>query len=345
MKFQVTAFVGVALSLVGMAPAQQTLSTFANVAAQGGSVAGRTGRDAYQAMTSVAANAKITLENRAFALGEGPSPGGPPLVTFAKFAGPESAPIPATYSNADTNAQGSSSTQGSSMVSTSGSAPTYYTAGWGTSATSPADPNARVSSIGGTYDPWTVTYDSVAAISGAVPGSTVDLYYQSTLFAFDPTYGSTAVGAGTNGFASYVFQSFAESDSDFPLLLQIDFDTENGLSALLSASSDFDVYLLGENAENPDASPDDRIAGRRKLTEDGFADAIRGLFLPDGTPTQNLSFGFVRHIVVPSSADDPFLPFRWHTETVANSQAVPEPSALAAFGIGALALSRRRRRA
>ena len=347
MRHHTAVVLSVALLLVCGADARQSITTFANVAAQGGSVAGRTGSAPYQAMPTVAGNATITLVNRAFDRGEGGG-GGPSSITaqFAKFAGPVGDPAPTAYSGSESSGFGTSNTQGESLVSRSTNAPTYYTAGWGTSTTAPDSPSTPTSAVGGTYDPWTVTYDSVAALPGVTAGSTVDLYYQSTLFAFDATYGSTAVGAGPQGFANYLFQTYAENGSNTPLLLELGFDTEDGLAAQLFTTSEFDVYLLGANALDPNATPDDRTAGGTLLSGGDLTRLFAPLFGANGTPTQNLSFGFVRHVVVPPSDGSPF-PFRWHTLTIATAQAdpVPEPASLAALGVGTLALLRRRKRA
>lgn len=84
------------------------------------------------------------------------------------------------------------------------------------------------------------------------------------------------------------------------------------------------------------------------LSNGDISSDLAPYFDANGVPTKDLYFGFVRHFVLPHGGAAGDSLFEWHTDTNIRSsvspQAVPEPAPLAALGLGAFALLRRRRR-
>ena len=243
-----------------------------------------------------------------------------------------------TFGNVATNGSTTSRTSGQSDVSSGeGNPTTYYSAQW--NSTSTALGSTPVVAGIGTYDPWTVTYGDIRQAGVYSDLGTTSFYYQSSLidgfFDLQPRQSGAynyVLGVAGRKFVDLTVRSTGKVDLAFQ-----------------NDTTDFAVYLLNPKlVYGPEETIDYRIANGTLLTN-ANGKATIGDFLTrylddDGSLDYRLTFAVVYGgVSLPAydPANDGTVVVEWNTDTI---EAVPEPASLAAFGLGALALLRRRKR-
>lgn len=313
-----------ALFVVAGASAQST----SNVSAYGGSVAGKvSGSTLYTGMEGVASDSTISylVDNThsgnefKFAIDPSGAPTGKTLSGFSFEGGNSAASTLAKVGG------------GSSVSPSSGPGdPDDYSISWSTSLSSLSNSDS------GTYDPWDVSANDLLGL-GAVPGGTVDLYYQS---------GLTAAAIGGSG--SYELALYITAGATKTNILDLKVDSNGTYNVLLGTNPQLEVYLLGANANSSTASPDDKMFAPDASLVTATTD-FSSYFGSDGTLLSPLNFGIRYHdFVFPTGASGSTALFSWHTDTLlgvnnVSASVVPGPAAGLAFAIGTL--KRRKRRA
>lgn len=330
MKF---AKVFVPLFLLAGAAAATAQNGYSQVSASAGSVAAWGGSGAWAGLKGSASRATIALaynnsnvtSPNAFKFATGPSG----IVSGKALSG---------YSAS--SAAGFVAITGASKVDTSVSGPDYFTLDWTSELYSQGGP-----ANSGTFDPFDVRYGDVSGIAGS-GGGLVDLYFQSSLRK-SGAGGTTFLVAGSGVIADYGYSLYITDASNVRTdILSLNFSTAGGLAVDFNAASGIDLFLLGANAEDPSATPGDRIAaGTAISTQSGASALLSPFFRTDGRLLQDLNFGLRRQVSVQpgGNPNDPL--FSWHVDTKNDINPVPEPASMAALGLGALGLLRRRKAA
>ena len=323
--------------------AAHALGGTTTVQASGGSVAGINtsngpGTGTWNGLQQTAYNAAIDYMNQ---------PGGPSSFKLrqgdpATGTGGTGTPVNNNgFYNSQTTSAGTTTTQGKGTVTdgTNG-APTYYDATWQTTTSSSS---SSVSIGSGTYDPWSVYARDVLAL-GTTKGQTADLYYQATLFGGPRSL--TGFNLAPSETSKYTFD-IGNTNVNGAGLLSIDVFSDNTFAARLNRQDNFEIYLLDPNFANASSiTPYQRTSAAYnavRITDSSqLTGILNGFRLQNGAFNRNLDFGIIyRGFVLTTDNPDQVI-FQWTTDNT--TQAVPEPASLAALGLGALALLRRRRR-
>ena len=235
---------------------------------------------------------------------------------------------------------GKTQTSGNGTVTqgTNSDAPTYYDATW--QSTSSAG-TSGVSFGSGTYDPWEVYARDLMAFGS---GATLDLYYQATLYGGRGSLTSFSLVPGQTSMYDFVV---GNTDVGGTPLVNLNVYSDNTFQATVNPQQNFDIYLLNPTAAaDPNLTPYQRVSanGSVLLTSSAqFTSLLSGYGLNNGKFNRNLDFGVLyRNYVLPAGAKPGDTVFDWTTNNKVES--TPEPATMAALGLGALAVLRRRRR-
>ncbi|RYG23309.1 PEP-CTERM sorting domain-containing protein [bacterium] len=230
---------------------------------------------------------------------------------------------------------------GASTITTSGTAPTYYQASW--TSTTHVDPLAPGGAFSGTYDPWQVRYKDISAL-GTPDLGTADLYYQTSLLGGFSSPSGFDLNPGQIG--SYEFSVSLTTATGIINFFDIDVNSDETVDVEFTNNPNFEVYLLGSNANDENLTPTQRTSDRQLITSAGDIEtALLDVLNPDGSLASNLTFGIIyRGFVLPPTNNPDEVLFSWNTDTRVNTEAVPEPASMAALGLGVLAVLRRRRK-
>jgi hypothetical protein len=231
---------------------------------------------------------------------------------------------------------------GHSYISNPGAsgAPTYYQASW----TSTTSSTGTASASNGTYDPWMVTWGDLVNILGLHGSETAILYYQTGISG--GLGGASGFSLSNGGVGDYSFDASASTGNQLRDFFSIHNNSQSGLQVTFNSYANFAVYLLGANAHDDSATPEDRLIGSvmQIVSAEDLLTLVSTDLNPNGSFKKELDFGiFYTGITLPDSfnPDDPVI--GWHTNTTVTGQAVPEPLSVLGLGLGILALAFRKR--
>lgn len=217
---------------------------------------------------------------------------------------------------------------------------TYYGASW----TATTQQSGDGLSVSGTYDPWTVHYSDLVNL-GVPVGGTATLYYQTGLEGGFSA--SSGFDLAHNGLGAYTFTASATTSNQTLTFFSITDSSTGGLSAVFNPYLNFSVYLLGANAQDPNASPQARLgdAIEQITSSSQLVSVVSGDLNSDGSLIDDLNFGiFYSNVVLPVNYNPNGTVISWQSTTNGVVQTVPEPAPFAVLGVGCLGFLRRRLR-
>ena len=313
------------------------------VQASGGSVAGvPSGSNSWSGLTQTAFNATIQYGQTGgsdFKLRTGDP---------STQSGQQGTPTATGFSG--TSPDGTTQTSGSGTVAQGNNpnAPAYYDATWQSTSTASS---SGVSFGSGTYDPWGVYARDIQGL-GVALGGTADLYYQATLYGGRGSLTSFSLVPGQTSLYNFIV---GNTDAGGTPLVNLNVFSNNTFTAQINLQPKFEVYLLDPIAAgDPNLSPFQRVAANGSIrlqnnpttgvtATQQLTGLLNGYGLQNGKFNRNLDFGILYRGFVLNTSNPNQQVFQWTTDN--QVQSTPEPATMAALGLGALAVLRRRRRA